>query len=333
MNWKTFVSNSLPKPKSAPQQGELDARVYVEKSSLIALKNSTKGFSFLPSNSRTTILSGRHYSKVRGRGLNFEELRHYQEGDEVKSIDWNVTLRTGKPHVRVFSEEKERQVLVCVDQRQSMFFGSQAVMKSVVAAQVAALCIWRVLQDGDRIGGMVFSEHHREVFKARRDARSAIHFIDKICEANHALKSGQATSEDNTLVAALEEMTRLKLHNSTLILISDWLGFDQKTEQLIRYLQRKNELILVHISDPLERDLQDIDNLVASDGEYQLHIKKQSMSHSHKAFIHAFSQEHLEMKEQLAQTVRTQTTPVINLATSGDEITHFKSAFNLRANS
>ncbi|MFM5554295.1 DUF58 domain-containing protein [Aeromonas veronii] len=109
-------------------------------------------FSLLPRLNSGNLLCGRHPSRFRGRGLNFEELRHYQQGDDIRTLDWKVTLRTGRPHVRSYSEEKDRHVILCVDQRSCMFFSSVEVMKSVVAAEVAALLGWQVLKESDRVG-------------------------------------------------------------------------------------------------------------------------------------------------------------------------------------
>ena len=104
------------------------------------------------------MLNGRHVSRLRGRGLNFEEMRGYLPGDDIRSIDWKATARTGTPHVRVFTEERDRPALVVVDQRMSMFYGSRLNMKSVTAAEAAAIAAFRVLDAGDRIGGIVFNE-------------------------------------------------------------------------------------------------------------------------------------------------------------------------------
>ena len=105
-----------------------------------------------------SILAGRHASWLRGRGLNFEEICRYLPGDDIRHMDWRMTARMRKPHVRVYSEERDRPVLLVIDQRQNMFFGSRRAMKSVVAAEVSALAAWRVLQAGDRVGALVFAD-------------------------------------------------------------------------------------------------------------------------------------------------------------------------------
>ena len=98
-------------------------------------------FHFRPRQPVHSLLAGRHASRLRGRGLAFEELRPYLPGDDIRTMDWHVTARTGKPHVRVYTEEKDRPVLLVVDQRQNMFFGSKRAMKSVAAAEAAISCV------------------------------------------------------------------------------------------------------------------------------------------------------------------------------------------------
>ena len=111
-----------------------DARIHVSLAHLRSLQGAAQGLSFLPRQPSASVLNGRHASRLRGRGLNFEEMRDYLPGNDIRSIDWKATARTGRPHVRVFTEERDRPALLVVDQRMSMFFGSQLNMKSVTAA-------------------------------------------------------------------------------------------------------------------------------------------------------------------------------------------------------
>jgi len=110
---------------------------------------------YLQSRSRLGM-SGSHISKSKGRGVDFEEHRAYQAGDDIRSIDWRVTARTGRPFTKIFREERERPVIIGVDQSHHMFFGSQVSFKSVVAAEVAAILCWLTVDNGDRVGGVVF---------------------------------------------------------------------------------------------------------------------------------------------------------------------------------
>src|SRR5262249_54987614 len=132
--------------------------VYASVEQLVALKSRARGFSFLPRQPVHSLLAGRHASRLRGRGLNFDEIRRYQPGDDIRQIDWKVTARTRKTHSRVYTEERERTTLLLVDQRLSMFFGSVRSMKSVTAAEAAALAAWRVLSQQDRVGAVVFND-------------------------------------------------------------------------------------------------------------------------------------------------------------------------------
>ena len=135
-----------------------DSRVRVDLAHLRRLEGPAKALSLLPRQPAHSVLNGRHASRLRGRGLNFEELRDYLPGDDVRAIDWKVTARTGEPHVRVYTEERDRPALILVDQRMSMFFGSKHNMKSVTAAEAAALAAFSILDQGDRIGGIVFGD-------------------------------------------------------------------------------------------------------------------------------------------------------------------------------
>ena len=133
------------------------SQAYVTLEDLLGLRHRARGFSFLPRQPVHSLLTGRHASRLRGRGLDFEELRHYAEGDDTRTIDWLATARRASPHVRVYTEERDRSVLLLVDQRLSMFFGSRRAMKSVVAAKAAALAAFRVTSLGDRAGAVGFS--------------------------------------------------------------------------------------------------------------------------------------------------------------------------------
>src|SRR5215510_13666835 len=132
--------------------------VYADVAGLVALQHHARGFSLLPRQPIQSLLAGRHASRLRGRGLNFEEIRRYQLGDDIRQIDWKATARTRKTHSRIYTEERERTTLLLVDQRITMFFGSVRNMKSVTAAETAALAAWRVLAQQDRVGALVFSD-------------------------------------------------------------------------------------------------------------------------------------------------------------------------------
>src|SRR5210317_2483841 len=162
---------------SAETEALQDDRIAVSLKHLRALEFTARGFSFLPRQPVQSILSGRKRSRLRGRGLGFDELRHYRPGDDIRTMDWRVTNRTGKPHVRVYTEERDRPVMVVVDQRLPMFFGSRRKMKSVVAAEMAALTAWRVLSVGDRVGAILFNDSRTIEAKPSRNERKIIGWL------------------------------------------------------------------------------------------------------------------------------------------------------------
>ena len=145
-----------------------DPRIHVDLAHLAGLELRAAGFDFLPRQPVGSVLSGRRAARVRGRGLEFEEIRGYLPGDDVRAIDWKVTARTGSPHVRVTREERDRPALILADQRMSMFFGTVLNMKSVTAAEIAAMAAWRILAAGDRVGGIVLSDGGFDAVVARQ---------------------------------------------------------------------------------------------------------------------------------------------------------------------
>jgi uncharacterized protein (DUF58 family) len=180
---------SMPKRKPG---SETRTDVYADLDELMRLRFKATGFSFLPRQPIHSILSGRHASRLRGRGLNFEELRNYLPGDDTRNIDWKVTARTREPYVRVYTEEKDRTVWLLVDQRVSMFFGSRWKMKSVVAAEAAAAAAWRVLSQGDRVGAIIFDDSDMQLVPPHRSEERVAQILKQVVRKNHALdaKSG-----------------------------------------------------------------------------------------------------------------------------------------------
>src|ERR1700727_46160 len=153
---------------------------YAELDSLIALQFKARDFTLMHSQPVHSLLFGRRVSHVRGRGLDVEELLNYVPGDDVRSIDWRVTARMQKPFIRVYSEERDRPTMLIVDQRINMFFGSRVSMKSVVAAEIAALSAWRVFHQGDRVGAFVFNDDSVEKIPMRRSRSTVLRILDRI---------------------------------------------------------------------------------------------------------------------------------------------------------
>jgi len=247
--------------------------IYTNLQSLVRLRYSARGFSYLPKQPVRSLLSGRKRSRLRGRGLDFDELRHYRPGDDIRTMDWRVTNRTGKPHVRVYTEERDRPVIVMVDQRLSMFFGSQKTMKSVVAAEVAALTAWRVLAAGDRIGAILFNDADIVEVKPTRNQRRVIGWLGTLARMNNELSVAPARANNPAaLNAALRQLERSVGHDYLVVLVSDFYGWDEDNLKIIRSISQHNDIICSLVFDPLERNISNASKLVVSDGKYQLEI-------------------------------------------------------------
>jgi uncharacterized protein (DUF58 family) len=247
--------------------------VYTDLHALVRLRYGASGFSYLPRRSVRSLLSGRKRSRLRGRGLDFDELRHYRPGDDIRTMDWRVTNRTGKPHVRVYTEERDRPVIAVVDQRLPMFFGSERKMKSVVAAEVAAITAWRVLAVGDRIGAILFNDQQTVEARPTRNERKVMGWLGDLAAMNNALSvTPDHESDPLALTRALTLVERSVGHDYLVVLVSDFFGWSEAALDTIRRINRHNDIICALVFDPLERDISSADRLVVSDGRYQLEI-------------------------------------------------------------
>jgi uncharacterized protein (DUF58 family) len=244
----------------------MSAQVTIALDDLIRLKADARGFSFLPRQPITSLLAGRHASRLRGRGLAFEELRHYAQGDDVRTMDWKATARLRSPQVRVFSEERERPVLLVVDQRRPMFFGSLRAMKSVTAAEIAGLAAWRGLSSGDRVGGVLFNDGEIVDLHPHRSQTRVLRVLHELVRLNRMLlEPPVAAAGQVTLNQALEAARRRAVHEHLVVLISDLDGADEETKRLATQLAAHNDMLVIAIYDPLGASLQGRPGMVAAD--------------------------------------------------------------------
>ena len=256
------------KPKPA-----LDSDIYTSLDALRRLQFKAKGFAFNAKQPINSILAGKNISKLRGRGLNFEEMRQYQMGDDIRTMDWKVTIRTGKPHVKVYTEERERNVFLLVDQRQSMFFGSQNKMKSVIAAEIAALIAWQVISSTDRVGGIVFNDEKAVTMMPQRSKNQVIKIFAEITAQNNHLKSGTTTQDFKiSLENMFAQIQRVAGHDALVILIGDGYGWSDKCGEYVKKISQHNDLIFCHVTDPLEHKLAEMSQMVISDGDLQIEV-------------------------------------------------------------
>jgi uncharacterized protein (DUF58 family) len=247
-------------------------RIHVDIGHLRRLEGRAKALSFLPRQPARSVLNGRHASRLRGRGLNFEELRGYLPGDDVRTIDWKVTARTREPHVRVYTEERDRPALIVVDQRMSMFFGSRLNVKSVTAAEVTALAAFRILDQGDRVGGIVFGDDMIAEVRPQRNRRALNRLLSAIANANSRLHADAPVADPVPLNRVLGAVARIARRDHLVLVVSDFDGIDDRTKTLIGGLGRHNDVVLCLVTDPTAHEIPEKLRLVVSDGLLQAEI-------------------------------------------------------------
>jgi uncharacterized protein (DUF58 family) len=228
---------------------------YVDTRELIALRFPARQLKPGFRSRALSALAGPNKSNFRGRGIDFEEVRNYQPGDDIRTIDWRVTARTGQAHTKLFREERERPVLVVVDQRSGMFFGSQHCFKSVLAGQLASLLAWSALNRGDRVGGLVFDDNgHREI-RPRRSRKTVLTLLSQVAAFNHALP-GDGAGDHESFATMLANLRRIARPGSSLFLVSDFRGaaLGHAREHLFE-LAKHTELTAIECTDPLEYEL------------------------------------------------------------------------------
>ena len=250
-----------------------DPRIHVSLAHLRSLEGPARGLSFLPRQPSASSLNGRHASRLRGRGLNFEELRDYLPGDDIRSIDWKASARTGVPHVRVFTEERDRPALLVVDQRMAMYFGSVLNLKSVTAAEAAAIAAFRILAAGDRVGGIVFDDDQQREFVPNRSRRTVFAMLKAIADFNTGLDADRASrASAGSLNKILEATAKLAHHDHLIVILSDFDGIDRSTHRWLSSIAAHNDLILGLVFDPIARRVEKQRPAIVGDGQRQAEI-------------------------------------------------------------
>lgn len=228
---------------------------YATLADLIALRHKAHRLALPRNQTATNPMTGELRSKHQGRGMDFSEVRLYQAGDDIRSIDWKVTARTSKTHTKVFQEERERPVLILLDQGPSLYFGSQVRFKSVAAVRLAALLGWAALDQGDRVGGIVFNDQTHLETRPRRSRKSLLRLIHDSLSFNQSLGETRTTSQRNQFSDMIQAAQRTSRHGSLIFVISDFSSFDDEIETRLKQLGRHNDLHGVQIVDPLDRAL------------------------------------------------------------------------------
>ncbi len=221
--------------------------VSVNLNMLIKLAKPAAGINLFQSRIRAQQ-SGGYLSRTKGRGMEFDEVRLYQAGDDIRSIDWRVTARTGKAHTKLFREERERPVFISVDYRVSMQFATRGVFKSVQAAKLAGILAWVAERHGDRIGGQIFTDTSCRELKPQNGKQAVLHFFNALIK----------TDAKQASIDLEQVMRRLSYHvkpGGLVYIISDFRGMNHRIENYLAKLSRHCDVIMILVYDPLESHL------------------------------------------------------------------------------
>lgn len=205
-----------------------------------------------PAKSLWSQMLGQHQSRQLGRGMDFSEVRQYQAGDDVRAIDWRVTARTGKPHTKLFSEERAKPVILLLDLSASMMFGSTLMLKSIQMAHMASLIAWLCVAQQDRIGAIIDTGQQLIELKPTSRNKGALLLLQSIVNLHKKQLEVAKPTSDN-LDHALHAMARLSPKGSEIVLLSDFIRFRHSDEAKLTRLTQHNRVRMIQIVDPLER--------------------------------------------------------------------------------
>jgi uncharacterized protein (DUF58 family) len=196
-----------------------------------------------------SLFTGEYRSVFKGQGMEFSEVREYQPGDEVRSIDWNVTARMRKPYVKRYIEERELTVMLCVDLSGSERFGTRKRFKSEMASELAAVLAMSAIRNNDRVGAVLFTDRIEHVVPPRKGRRHALRLM-------RDLLAFEPVSSGTDLVAALDYTGKMLVHKAIIFVVSDFQ--DEELEHPLKLLAQRHDVVAVTVDDPSEMLLPDI---------------------------------------------------------------------------
>ena len=304
----------------------INAGTHVTASDLIGLQQQARKLDLGRRSYASASTTGSHRSRFRGRGMDYQESRLYQAGDDIRNMDWRVTARSGKPHTKLYQEERERPVVLLVDFNQGMFFGSVKALKSVVAAKVAALMAWAVASRGDRIGALLITEGdenqtHREL-PPKMGKRGALQLIRELVTHSNPQKAMHSTSNHTSLNDQLKRLRHLAHPGTLVFLISDFYNIDDETAQHLQRLSRHNDIQAIQIVDPLEMTPPLPERYGVTDGNNSGILDTRS-KRGRKRYQQFFNQHH----QMVADLMKQHNIPIMQISTADDVLLTLQQSF------
>jgi uncharacterized protein (DUF58 family) len=233
---------------------------------LLELRHQARTLGLASHHMVNSAFSGLYVSVFRGSGLDFEEVREYREGDDIRNMEWHVTARTDVPHLKVFREERERSVMLCVDNGPHMNFGTRGTFKSIQAAKAAALIGWAAHTHHDRVGGLLFGDPDTRMsfFRPSRGRRALWRLLQAL-----SLPMAMGRCEGDPLLDALQKLNRGIPTGSLIFIIASLDREVTSLEFTLGRLRQRHAIVLLSVDDPADRDIPRIGNVAfaGSDGQ------------------------------------------------------------------
>lgn len=294
--------------------------VHTSLEELLEMRYLLKGLTLFNANNRRSPLVGAHHSKLRGRGVDFDQVRVYLPGDDIRSIDWRVTARSQQVHTKLFHEEKERPVFLLVEQTKSLFLGTGQSLKSVVCARLASLLGWAALDNNDRIGGLVFNELEQRVIRPRLTKRSLLQFINYLSQMNSQLINEPLTPVfTNNLLLAFKQAKEVLRPGSLLFIIIDERSLDFASQQILQHLAIHMDIVLLPVYDPIDHELPQAGYLRFAQGGQQLMLD----TNNHKIRA-AYTQQAIQRQQQWQELTKKIAAKLFPINTEQDLIEQIK---------
>ena len=301
------------------------AAVSLDLADLIALRGKKSGFSLKPGQVRSSQ-GGAYLSRIRGRGMEFSEVRSYQPGDDVRNIDWRVTARCGKPHTKIYQEERDRPVLLAIDYRRPMFFATRGCFKAVQASKLAALLAWQALDQGDRLGAFLFSEdRHCELRPQAGKAGVLTLLRQMVADPAWQRPLHQPFEPRQRLAQTLMRLRRVARPGSLILLLSDFAQWDAEVEKQLSMLARNNDIGLIFCYDPLEAELPPAGSYRISDGISDLTLSTLGQSERR-----SYQQRFISHRQQIEQFCLRQRSLFLTCASNDDPLDCLRQGFLTR---
>ena len=275
-----------------------------------------------------SLQTGAYVSHFRGRGMEFDESRPYQPGDDPRNIDWRVTARSTQAYTKLFREERERPVLVVVDLRNNMHFATQGSFKSVIASRAAALISWAAQHRGDRLGGLIFGDSTHRELKPKLGRQAALRYVHELVNHPDWQRSaeGPANDEEPPLTRAMAVLRRVARPGSLVVVISDFVGFSRAAQAYLTGVARHNEVLAIFISDPLEHELPPPGRYRLVSNDVELAIDTYART-ARRDYEHAFK----ERQHSLEKFCQRYGIHLMSISTEEDPVVSMQTALGKRA--